>query len=967
MAMPLLQTKLYRPTRLGRPAQARVVHRPRLLAKLNAGLRGKLILVSAPAGFGKSTVLSEWIDDLRHKPTVVAAAMASVGIETRFNPAHAPVNQKSEIVNPQFAWLSLDEGDNEPMRFWGYFVAALQTLHSGWGVDAQQLLQASQPPPSEAILTLLINDLASYPHEFALVLDDYHAIVNPAIHQALVFLLDHMPPQMHLILSSRTDPPLPLARWRARQQLMEVRADDLRFNADEAAAFLHEVMGLHLSVQEVATLEARTEGWIAGLQLAALALQTSSATPNLQDAHGFIMAFGGSNRYIVDYLLEEVLAHQPEAVQSFLLQTSILRQLCAPLCDALLADSAIAQPSSLPEPSAEHKAQAILEQLEHANLFLIPLDDERKWYRYHHLFAEVLRNRLQQTQPLHTPELHRRASLWFEQEQAVEPAFQHALAAGDVERAASLVEQYGLPLLERQEATIVRGWLAALPDTLRQTRPLLILIKGAVLVLTGQLEAADHFFMATEAHFSAPDFPPPLYGAWAQLRGVQARYRGDFVNTIEYSQEALEYLPLDWWGPRAHALINLALAQGFTGDAHAARANLREAVTVGALGHSITSLSALIGLGWLQTRLGELTQAAQTYQQVIDQGAQFPGRATPLLGMAYVGLAEILYERNDLTAAHHAATQGIEQLRASTEQTMLALGYGLIVQMLLVQGEVAAALATIQEAELWLVQMRIADMGFSQILAAHRALVWQRQGNQAGALAWATTSAQRPDQNRLDLRPWENLILVRVWLAARETTQAVPMIEQMQTLATARRWTANLIELSASQALAYQQQGDGIKAQTTLCQALALAAPAGFVRTFIDRGEPMRLLMRGLRLSAADAHLRVYLDQLLAAFEQETVLASSQREPGSSARAEASAPHGRLPKPYVQNLIEPLSERELEVLRLVNAGLSNSEIADKLIVTVGTVKKHLNNIFGKLGASSRTQAIAAARTLDLLP
>jgi LuxR family maltose regulon positive regulatory protein len=278
-----------------------------------------------------------------------------------------------------------------------------------------------------------------------------------------------------------------------------------------------------------------------------------------------------------------------------------------------------------------------------------------------------------------------------------------------------------------------------------------------------------------------------------------------------------------------------------------------------------------------------------------------------------------------------------------------------------------AALATIQAAESWLVQMRIADMGFSQILAAHRAIVWQRQGNQAAALTWATTSVQRADQNRLDLRPWENLILVRVWLAAGETLQAMQMIEQMQTLATARQWTANLIELSASQALAYQQLGDVAKAQATLYRALTLAAPAGFVRIFIDRGAPLRLLMRGLRSTIADAHLRVYLDQLLAAFEQETTLVTSPLEPSSQAPAEASAPNALLPKSKAQTLIEPLSERELEVLRLVNAGLSNSEIANNLIVTVGTVKKHLNNIFGKLGVSSRTQAIAAARTLDLLP
>ncbi len=900
MALPLLQTKLHIPL-----AHAPLIARPSLLARIDNGVARPLTLVAAPAGFGKTTLIGAWIAQTHHA----------------------------------VAWLSLDNEDNDPIYFLTYLIAALQTRQPQVGEMAVALLATPQPPPPKTILTVLLNELSLLTTPLVVVLDDYHVITASVIHEALSFLIDHLPPSLRLVITSRMDPPLPLARWRVRKQLTEIRADDLRFTMAEASAFLNELSGHHLTAREIATLATRTEGWIAGLQLAALSLQ------NAEDVHAFITAFGGSHRYIVDYLLEEVLAHQSEAVQTFLLQTAILERLCAGLCDAVVSD--------LQSPPSALQSQAILEYLEQANLFLIPLDEERRWYRYHQLFAEVLRLRLQQVSPHLVKELHQRASLWYAEQQLIEAAIHHALAADDIERAALLVEQHAVPLLEREEVATVRSWLAALPSSLRQTHPVLSVIHGAVLVLTGQLAAADEYFATTEAYFTAPHFPRALYGAWSQLRAAHARYQGDFSDTIEYAQEALEFLPAEATSPRALALINLALAQTFTGNSQAARANLIKASTQVHPAPSITTYSALIALGWLQMRQGELGQAKQTYQRIIAEAAQLPGRRTPLLGMAYVGLAELLYERNDLVGARQAVSQGIEQLRNSIEQVMLALGYGLLAQICLLEAAPEAAADVLQQAESWLAQMQLTDMGFGRVLAICRAGLALRQGDLAAATAWASATNQHLTPERFDLGVWEQLLLVRIWIATGQLALASQLLGQLDAIVTARQWTTHLIELHCLHALVFQQAGEPKQAQMALQQALILAAPEGFIRTFVDLGEPLRKLLDELRSALYDGRLLTYTEQLLAAFPH--------KRP-----APASAETLVNQKSKIQNLIEPLSAREIEILGLVNAGLSNSEIADKLIVTVGTVKKHLNNIFGKLQVTSRTQAIVRARALDLL-
>ena len=490
MEMPLLQTKLYIPP--PRPTSS-VVPRPRLIERLNEGLLRKLTFISAPAGFGKTTLVSSWLNNLRFTNDDLRLDAAK---ESQI------VNRKSKIVN-QVAWLSLDDADNDPVRFLTYVVAALQTIEANIGKGTLRALQAPQPPPTEAVLTAVINDVAALPNQIILVLDDYHLIEVPLIHDALTFLLEHMPPQLHLVIATREDPPLPLARLRVRGQLTELRATDLRFTASEAAAFLNQAMGLNLSAEDIATLETRTEGWIAGLQLAAISMQ------GREDASRFIKLFSGSHRYVLDYLVEEVLEQQPESIQTFLLQTSVLDRLCGPLCDAvagrleiedwrLESDDQAADNLQLPISPQSAQSQETLEHLEHANLFIVPLDEERRWYRYHHLFADLLRQRLHQTQPEQVSILHHRASDWFEQEGFTDEAIEYALRAGDFQRAAYLIEELAEAVWGRGEHTKLWGWLKALPADQVSARPRLCIFRAWVLFINGQQQAAELSLQAAE-------------------------------------------------------------------------------------------------------------------------------------------------------------------------------------------------------------------------------------------------------------------------------------------------------------------------------------------------------------------------------------------------------------------------------------------------------------------------------------
>ncbi len=649
MSTSLLTSKLYIPPLRSR---SRVVPRPRLIERLNTGLDGRLTLVSAPAGFGKTTLLSEWI--------------------------HASgATQASPL---QVAWASLDEGDNDPARFWTYVLAALNTLQPGLGDDALALLRAPQPSPIEAVLTTLINGVASLPQghhrgrPYVLVLDDYHVVESPAIHEALAFLLDHLPPQLHLLLSGRADPPLPLSRLRARGELAELRADDLRFTPAEAVTFLNQVMGLDLSAADIAVLETRTEGWIAGLQLAALSMRGREP----ERTASFIQAFSGSHRYILDYLVEEVLRRQPEAIQSFLLQTSILDRLSGSLCDAILGDQRPALPSSFVQGPSSSSAQAILEYLEAANLFLVALDDERRWYRYHRLFGDLLRANLLQTHPGRVPELHRRAAAWYERHGSLAEAVGHRLAAGDVEAAADLIEQSaGEMLWVRGEVATLLRWLAMLPEPLVCSRPRLCLAYAWALFLSIQFEAVEARMQDAERALHEarlPDESPErqdMVGQLAVMRAMLANFQGDIPRTLSLSRQALALVPESNLLLRAALAGNLGGAYAGIGNLVAAAEAFAEAARLyRATGSAFGTLLASSYAGNMQLALGQLGQAAAIYRHTLRLAAEFGGRTSLGTRIAHVGLGRLSYEWNDLEDAKHHLVSAIEEAERQGDENV---------------------------------------------------------------------------------------------------------------------------------------------------------------------------------------------------------------------------------------------------------------------------------------------------------
>ncbi|TMD74512.1 MAG: LuxR family transcriptional regulator, partial [Chloroflexi bacterium] len=617
---PILATKLYLPR-----LRPNVVSRPRLIERLNEGLHRNLTLIAAPAGFGKTTLISQWVAS----------------------------------CDRQVAWLSLDEGDSDPTRFLTYLVAALRTIAPtlGEGVlgtlsGGQVTLQSPQPPPPEAMLTALLNDLTTISDDFVLVLDDYHVLDAKAVDHALTYLVEHLPPQMHLVIATREDPQLPLARLRARGQLTELRATDLRFTPSEAAAFLNQGMGLKLSAEDIAALEKRTEGWIAGLQLAALSLQGQ------QDATGFIKSFTGSHHFVLDYLVEEVLGQQSERVQTFLLRTSILDRMSGPLCDAVVLD-----------PSGS--GQATLEHLERANLFLVPLDNERRWYRYHHLFADLLRQRLHQSfasspgdAESQVNELHIRASVWYEDHGLEIEAFHHAVAANDVEHATRLVEGKGMPLQFRGAVTPVLHWLESLPKTVLDARPSLWVMYASALSMTGQLTGVEQKLQAAEAALQGAepdDKTRNLVGHIAAIRALVAAAENQVETIIAQSRRALEYLHPDNLPVRTATIWKLGIAYQFQGDRAAASRAYSEAISISqASGNIIINLWATVGLGNVQETENQLYPAAQTYRRVLQLAGDPP---QPAACEAHLGLARICYEWNDLDAAQQHGQQSVQLAR----------------------------------------------------------------------------------------------------------------------------------------------------------------------------------------------------------------------------------------------------------------------------------------------------------------
>ena len=878
---PILATKLYIP-----PLRPNVVIRPRLLEQLNEGLHRKLILISAPAGFGKTTLVSEWL----------------AGSE---RPA---------------AWLSLDEGENDPTRFLTYLVAALQTIAATIGEGVSGVLQSPQPPPTESILTALLNEITAIPDNFVLILDDYHVIDAKAIDHILTFLVEHLPPQMHLVIATREDPQLPLARLRAGGHLTEVRAVDLRFTPGEAAEFLNQAMGLTLSAEDVSALESRTEGWIAGLQLAALSLQGQ------KDTAGFIRTFTGSHHFVLDYLVEEVLGQQPESLQTFLLRTSILDRMTGPLCDAVLLD-----------PSGS--GQETLEYLEHANLFLVPLDNERRWYRYHQLFADLLRQRLHQRSTSSTEdevedvnELHIRASVWYEDHELEIEAFQHAAAANDVARAERLIEGEGMPLHFRGAGASVLNWLESLPRTALDTRPSLWVTYASTLLFGGQHTAVEQKLQAAEAAMprtELDDKTRDLVGRIASMRATLAVIQHDGETIITQSRRALEYLRPDNLPVRTATTWTLGYAYQLQGDRAAASQAYTEVISIGkSFGDSIYTLAATINLGQLQEADNQLYLAAESYRRSLQLAGDPPQR---MACEAHLGLARICYEWNDLEAALAHGQQSAQLARQITVDTLAAYGV-FVARLKLAQGDVSGAAAALDEAEAYV--RRYSFVFRMPDVAAAQVLLLLHQGHLAAAAHLAQTHELPLSQ-------------ARVYLAQGDTSAALARLLPWRRQVEAKGWADERLKVMVLQAVALQAQGKQDQAVHLLCDALALAAPGGFIRLFVDEGPPMANL---LSEAAALGMMPDYTGKLLAVVEAE----AQKREITSS-----------LPVP-AQPLIEPLSPRELEVLHLMAAGLSNQEMCERLFLALSTVKGHNRTIFGKLQVQRRTEAVARARALGLL-
>ena len=914
--IPLLETKLYVPR--WRPG---LISRPRLVERLDQGVERKLTLISAPAGFGKTTLLVEWL-------------------------AATPASERAA------GWVSLDQSDNDPAFFWAYFITALQKVQSVVGKSALSLLHSPQPPPIESILTTLINEINAIEDDFALILDDFHIVDAQPVHSAIAFLLDHLPPQMHLVIASRSDPPLPLARLRGRGESSELRAADLRFTPDEAAAFLNEMMGLNLSTPDVAALETRTEGWIAGLQLAALSMQ------GREDVTGFIAAFAGDDRYIVDYLAEEVLQRQPEHVRNFMLQTSILDRLSGPLCNAV---------------TGQQDSKVLLEALERGNLFVVPLDDKRQWYRYHHLFADVLHAHSMEEQPDRVPILHRRASEWYEQNDLPSDAVRHALAAEDFNRAADLVE-LAWPTMRksRQEATVL-SWVKALPDEPVRARPVLSVAYALALLDGGELEAAETRLQEAERWLDRlantrerPETPSSEMGAAemvvvdeeqfrslpasiANARAYRAQVQGDVPGTVKYARQALDLLQEGDYYERGTTAALLGLAYWASGDLEAAHRSFADGLASLQMAGGILIVIGATGiLAYIRMAQGRLHEAVSTYEQSLQLAKELGEPLPQGTAELYRGLGELHLERGELEAAR----QHLQRGEALGEQATLPgfEYYWCVAQarMKEAQGDLDGALDQLDEAERLYHRTPIPDV---RPIAALKARVWVAQGKLGKALGWAREQDLSADDDLSYLREFEQITLARVLIARyksdgadRPIQEAIGLLERLLKAGEEGERTGSVIEILVLQALAHEAQGSISAALEPLERALTLAEPEGYCRIFVDEGEAMRDL---LRHAAADGIAGAYTRRLLSAFED-------QAQPVSTPPVEAA------------ELIVQLTVRELEVLRLIAAGMRNQEIADQLFISLSTVKRHIANAYGKLDVSHRTEAVVRATELNLL-
>ncbi|MBN1122318.1 MAG: helix-turn-helix transcriptional regulator [Anaerolineae bacterium] len=910
MSTSVLATKLYIP-----PVRPETVSRPRLIELLNEGIHRQLTLISAPAGFGKTTLASEWV----------------AGSD---RPA---------------AWLSLEQGDSAPTRFVTYIIAALQTIAPAVGEGLSEPLQSSQSAPSESTLTALLNDIAAVPEDFILVLDDYHLVDAHPVEAVLSFLLDHMPPQMHLVITTREDPQLPLARLRARSQLVELRVKDLRFTLSESAEFMNQMMGLGLTSRQIASLEARTEGWIAGLQLAALSMQGQ------EDIPGFIRAFAGDNRYVVDYLVEEVLKCQPEHIRRFLLQTSILTRMSGPLCDAV---------------TGQENSSEMLQTLEQANLFVVPLDDQRHWYRYHHLFADVLRAHAMEEYSEQLPELHMRASRWFEDNDSSVDAICHTLSAGDFERMANLIELAWPEMDGSYQTTLWLSLAKALPEESIHIRPVLSVDYAWALLQHGEMDTANSFLTKAEQLLNAasdagahPDVQTVelivadqeqfrvLPAVIAAARAYHAQALGDVPGTVTYGQQALDLLPEEDCFRRGVVAALLSMAYFTIGELEKAHRILSKGMeNLITAGNILSALRGTYTLADIRLAQGRLREAISTYESSLQLASEQGDHVLRGTADLFLRLSELHYEQAnfDIAAETMQKAEELGEQDASPHwQYRLRLAQARIRKA---QGDLDGTLDLLNEAEHLYVPTPVPDV---HPIAAAKARLWIAKGNLAEAQGWAREHGLSADGELSYLREFEYITLVRLFIARYridraegDLHEAQRLLMRLQEAAEAEGRTGSVIEILVLQALAYEAQDDIPAGLGLLERALKLAEPEGYVGLFVDEGPPM---LRLLSEASRQGIMPDYTGKLLAAF-------------GVNGQQDGDRSTG----PIVQRLIDPLTDRELEVLNLIAQGLSNREIAEQLFLALPTVKGHNRIIYSKLGVQRRTEAVARARELGLL-
>ena len=890
----LLSTKLFIPR-----LRKNLVARPHLVEQLNAGLDRKFTLIAAPAGFGKTTLLSEWIP------------------------------QSPRCVT----WLSLDGGDNDPTKFWTYFISSLQTLSPDLGDGALSFLQSLQSPPVTSILTTLINEITAFPDTFAIVLDDYHVIESQSIHEGLTFLIDHLPGNMHLIITTRVDPPLPLARLRARNQLAEIRVKDLRFTTDEAESFLNREVGERFTAKEVAALEERTEGWVAGLQIAALSMQGHD------DISGFIRVFSGGHRHILGYLADEVLNQRPKGTLNFLLQTSILDRLCGPLCDAVTGGS---------------DGQVILESLAQANLFISPLDDEGKWYRYHHLFAEVLQLKLKQTDAGLISSLHGRAREWLENNELSHEAVHHAIAGGDFARAAHLVERLLSANWLNGELKTLQGWLSTIPVSSWRAHPRLWLVQAWVAMTVGDLVEGDANLKAAEEALGLLDEELA-----SKLRPDVLAFRASYASlvqgpqAIELIQQALESLPEDHW-IRGMLVVFLGSAYYAAGDLDGALEALTHAPVSAQSASEIQPhrVHLLAFGGMVYYAKGQLRDALKLLYKAVKQ-AEPGGIPIPYVGtlLAYMSLAPVLYERNELEQAWAYLNRCLEMATDFGSAEVQIYVLSLLACVCLTNDDLPTAISYYDQIDS-LLQEHVFSPSIMAYVDYHRFQLYLKQRNMEAAATWI--EAHNDTSGLLNSYALHRIASPQFLIAQGNFDAASKDLTTFVQDAQEAGHGNLLVKALVLQALTHKGCGEQANALNILEHVLRLSEPEGYVRTFVDEGELMYQLIweyqSFLKTKISDnvdgesLRLLAYTDKLLAAFSQPATGEKLKRE----------------------DMLEPLSERELEVLQLIATGRTNQEIANILVIALSTVKSHINNIYGKLGTNRRTQAIAFAREQGLL-